>query len=200
MNPYANATSLATLYRPTASVLDSRTPAASMTPDRQPATAAPVLVTLTGTSTGTVTVSGTVAGVSDSEALSWAGVAGAKVTVKSFSAITSITSSLSGATAIQANAVGKGNAPVTTLRTLTTGIPVSIRRKNQGGWSGNPAGHEKRSDASCVWSYEETYTVQPGDLVEADGVTYEVTRVEKRGGGLRPVTWLLELQERAGRV
>lgn len=200
MNPYANANALATLYRPTASVLDSRTPAGSMTPDRQPAQAAPVLVTLTGTSTGTVTVSGTVSGVSDSETLTWAGVAGAKVTVKSFSAITSITSSLTGATAIQASAVGKGNAPVTTLRTLATGIPVGLKRKNQSAWSGNPAGHEKRSDASCAWPYEETYTIQPGDLIDADGVTYEVTRSEKRGGGLRPVTWLVELQERAGRV
>lgn len=201
MNPYANALALATLYRPTASVLDSRVPAASMSADRQPAQAAPVLVALTGTPTGTVTVAGTVSGAADTETLTWTGTAGARTTVKSFSAISGFTSSLSGATAIQANATGKGGAPLAaTLRTLTTGIPVGIRRKNQSGWSGTPAGHEKRTDAACVWPYEETYTIQPGDLVEADGVTYEVTRAERRGGGLKPMTWALELQERAGRV
>lgn len=201
VNPYALANALATLYRPTASVLDSRAPAGSMTPDRQPAQAGPVLVTLTGTPTGTVTIAGTVSGVADTEALSWAGAAGGRTTVKSFSAISGITSSLSGATAIQANATGRGGAPLAaTLRTLATGIPVGIKRKNQSSWSGAPAGHEKRSDAACVWPYEEGYTIQPGDLVEADGATYEVTRAEKRGGGLKPTTWALELQERAGRV
>lgn len=201
MTAYANANALATLYRPTASVLDARTPAGSMSVDRQPAQAAPIMVVLAGSPTGTVTVAGTVSGAADTETLTWTGAAGARVTVKSFSALSGITSALSGATSARADAVGKGGAPLTaTLRTIASGIPVGVRRKNQASWAGGVAGHERQSDATCVWPYEETYELAVGDLVDVESVTFEVVRVERRGGGLRPVSWLVELRERAGRL
>lgn len=199
---YALATSLITVQRTTSFVLDSRTPASSMSPDRQPASASAIMVRVTGPGTGTATVTGTVGGVSDSETLTWTGTAGSRVTVKRFSAVSAITSSLSGATAIQAQAVGAGGQPeANALTAVRTGTPASVIQKNAPGWRAYAPGHEVEADAVVKVPYEEVWAPAVGDLIVVDGTqTYEAVSVEVRGGGLRPSEWIVVVKRREGRT
>lgn len=201
-SPYALATALITIQRPTSYVLDSVAFAASLTPDRQPASASKLLLYATGSPSGNVTITGTASGASDTEVVSWSGSAGPRVTVKSFSAVTSFTSTVTGGTNLYVQAVGAGGQPeANKLTTITTGLPVSVVQKNQPGWKGLSAGHEQTADAVAKIPYDGVLTPKAGDLVTADGTdAYEVVSVELRGGGLRPGTWIVVLQRRQGRL
>lgn len=202
MNPFALATTLITLKRATSYVLDSVTIAASLSPSRQPSSASRILVHASGSPSGNVTVTGTVNGASDTEVLSWTGTAGARVTIKTFSAVTSLTSTLTGGTTIYAQAVGAGGQPeANKLTDILFGFPVSLIQKNQPGWKGLAAGHEETADAVAKLAYLDIYTPAEGDLLTTDGSeTYEVKAAHLRGGGLRPSVWILILQKRQGRV
>lgn len=202
MNLFALANTLITLRRATSYILDSVTPAATLTPDRQPSAASRILVHVTGSPSGNVTITGTVSGVTDTEVLSWSGSAGVRVSIKTFSAVTGFTSTLTGGTAIYAQAVGAGGQPeANKLTDLATGQPVSLVQKNQPGWKGLAAGHETTADAVCKVPYTDLYTPKVGDLITTDtSETYEVIAVHLRGGGLRPGTWIVVLQRREGRV
>lgn len=201
MNPFALATTLITLQRATSYVLDSVAFAASLTPSRQPASASRLLLHATGSPSGNVTITGTVGGVSDTEVLSWSGSAGTRVSVKPFSAVTGFTSTVTGGTALYAQAVGAGGQPdANRLTTITTGYPASVIQKNQPGWRGLAPGHEPEGDAVAKVPYAETFTPTRGDLLTTDqSETYEVVSVELRGGGLRPADWIVMLQRRQGR-
>lgn len=202
MNPFALATTLITLKRATSYVLDSVTISASLSPSRQPSSASRLLVHASGSPTGNVTVTGTVSGVTDTEVLSWSGTAGGRVTVKTFSAVTSFTSSLTGGTSIYAQAVGAGGQPeANKLTDILAGFPASLIQKNQPGWKGLAAGHEETADAVAKLAYLDIYTPAEGDLFTTDtSETYEVKSVHLRGGALRPGEWILVLQKRQGRV
>lgn len=202
MNPFALATTLITLKRATSYVLDSVTISASLSPSRQPSSASRLLVHASGSPTGNVTVTGTVSGVTDTEVLSWSGTAGGRVTVKTFSAVTSFTSSLTGGTSIYAQAVGAGGQPeANKLTDILSGFPASLIQKNQPGWKGLAAGHEETADAVAKLAYLDIYTPAEGDLLTTDtSETYEVKSVHLRGGALRPGEWILVLQKRQGRV
>lgn len=202
MSPFALATSLITLKRATSNVLDSVTIAASLTPDRQPSSASRILIHASGSPTGNVTVTGTVNGASDTEVLSWTGTAGARVTIKTFSAVTSLTSTLTGGTTIYAQAVGAGGQPeANKLTDILSNFPAPLIQKNQPGWKGLAAGHEETADVVAKLAYLDTYTPLAGDLLTTDGSeTYEVKSAHLRGGGLRPSVWILILQKRQGRV
>lgn len=202
MNPFALATTLITLRRATSYVLDSVTISASLSPSRQPSSASRLLVHASGSPTGNVTVTGTVSGVTDTEVLSWSGTAGGRVTVKTFSAVTSFTSSLTGGTSIYAQAVGAGGQPeANKLTDILAGFPASLIQKNQPGWKGLAAGHEETADAVAKLAYLDIYTPAEGDLFTTDtSETYEVKSVHLRGGALRPGEWILVLQKRQGRV
>lgn len=202
MNPFALATTLITLKRATSYVLDSVTISASLSPSRQPSSASRLLVHASGSPTGNVTVTGTVSGVTDTEVLSWSGTAGGRVTVKTFSAVTSFTSGLTGGTSIYAQAVGAGGQPeANKLTDILANFPASLIQKNQPGWRGLAAGHEETADAVAKLAYLDIYTPAEGDLLTTDGSeTYEVKSVHLRGGALRPGEWILVLQKRQGRV
>ena len=202
MNPFALATTLITLKRATSYVLDSVTISASLSPSRQPSSASRLLVHASGSPTGNVTVTGTVSGVTDTEVLSWSGTAGGRVTVKTFSAVTSFTSSLTGGTSIYAQAVGAGGQPeANKLTDILAGFPASLIQKNQPGWRGLAAGHEDSADAVAKLAYLDIYTPAEGDLLTTDtSETYEVKSAHLRGGALRPGEWILVLQKRQGRV
>ncbi len=199
---YTLATSLITVQRATSLILDSRAPASSLTPDRQPAVASRVLVKVTGPGSGTVPITGTVAGVTDTEVLTWTGTAGSRVSVKTFSAVSGFTSTLTGATAIQAQAVGAGGQPdANALTAIRSSTPASVILKNQPGWRGLAPGHELTADAVVKVGYEEVWAPQRGDLIVVDGTqTYEAISVEVRGGALRPREWIVVVQRREGRV
>lgn len=202
MTSFALAATLITIRRATSYVLDSVAIAASLTPNRQPSSASRILVYASGSPTGTVTLTGTVGGVTDTEALTWTGAAGARVTVKTFSAVTSFTSTLTGGSTIYAQAVGAGGQPeANKLVDVLTGFPASLIQKNQPGWKGLAAGHEETADAVAKLTYLDVYTPAEGDLLTADtGDTYEVKSAHLRGGALRPGEWILVLQKRQGRV
>ncbi len=202
MNPFALATTLITIKRATSYVLDSVAIAATLTPDRQPSSASRLLLYASGSPSGNVTITGTVSGVSDTEVLSWSGTAGARVSVKTFSAVTSLTSTLTGGTTIYAQAVGAGGQPeANKLTDIVTGLPVSLVMKNQPGWKGLAPGHEATADAVCKVPYTDLYTPKVGDLITTDtSETYEAIAVHLRGGGLRPGVWIVVLQKRGGRV
>lgn len=201
MSPFALGTHLITIQRPTSFVLDSRSPASSMAVSRQPASACRVMVKLTGTPTGTVTVAGTVAGVADAEVLTWTGAAGARVTTKAFSALTGFTSSLSGGAAVQAQAVGAGGQPdANVLTSVLSGLPASVIRRNQPGWRAFDPGHEQEGDALVKLPYLDTYTPLVGDLVSTSVDAFEAISVELRGGDLRPSEWIVFLKLRKGRT
>lgn len=202
MTSFALAATLITIRRATSYVLDSVAIAASLTPNRQPSSASRILVYANGSPTGTVTLTGTVGGVTDTEALTWTGAAGARVTVKTFSAVTSFTSTLTGGSTIYAQAVGAGGQPeANKLVDVLTGFPASLIQKNQPGWKGLAAGHEETADAVAKLTYLDVYTPAEGDLLTADtGDTYEVKSAHLRGGALRPGEWILVLQKRQGRV
>lgn len=202
MNPFALATTLITLKRATSYVLDSVTISANLSPSRQPSSASRLLVHASGSPTGNVTVTGTVSGVTDTEVLSWSGTAGGRVTVKTFSAVTSLTSTLTGGSSIYAQAVGAGGQPeANKLTDILSNFPASLIHKNQPGWKGLAAGHEETADAVAKLAYLDTYTPAEGDLLTTDGSeTYEVKSAHLRGGALRPGEWILAIQKRQGRV
>lgn len=198
---FALATTLITIQRPTSYVRDSASISASMTADRQPAIPSRLLLHAAGSPSGSVVVAGTVAGVSDTETLSWSGSAGARVTVKTFSAVTGFTSTLSGGTALYALAVGAGGQPeVNKLTTITTGFPASLIQRNQPGWKALAPGHEPSADAVLKVAYQEAFTPKIGDIVTDGTDTYETIFVDLRGGRLRPAEWIVILQRRQGRV
>ena len=202
MTPFALATTLITIRRATSYVLDSVAVASSLTPNRQPSSASRILVYASGSPTGTVTLTGTVGGVTDTEVLTWTGAAGARVTVKTFSAVSGLTSTLTGGSTIYGQAVGAGGQPeANKLVDVLSGYPASLIQKNQPGWKGLAAGHEETADAVAKLAYLDVYTPVEGDLLTTDtGDTYEVKSAHLRGGALRPSEWILVLQKRQGRV
>ncbi len=194
------ANALATWKRSTSSVLDSTTAAASHAPDRQPVRASCAQVQLGGSPSGTVTVAGTVQGAADTEVLAWTGTAGTRCTVKQFTAISGITTSLSGATTIAVEAVGPGGQPQATTYTLKSGHPVMITEDRAPSWLGQPPGHERKRGATCRVQYEETWAPRQGDVVVlGTGETWEVVGTPRPGGDLYPEFWLVKLEQREGR-
>lgn len=199
MSVFSMATTVVTWKRSTAYVLDSVAVAASHTPDRQPTRASCVQVKLTGSPTGTVTITGTVEGVSDSEALTWTGSAGARVTMKQFTAITTITTSLSGGTLIDAQAVGTSGQPQASTYTLKAGHPVQLSEDHSPRWPGAMPGHERTNTSTCRVQYEETWAPRQGDVVVAGtGETWHVVGNPRVGGELGPDHWRVRLEQREG--
>lgn len=186
--------------RATAYLLDAVAPAASHAPSRQPVRASCVQVRLAGSApAGTVTVSGTAGGVSETETLTWTGVAGVIATVKQFTSITTITTTLTGTSTIDAQAVGASGQPQVATYVLKGGHPVQIGKASTGSWPGGVPGHERTSGTECRVMYEETWTPRQGDvLVSTGGETWQVAGIPKSGGGMFPDHWLCALDQREG--
>ncbi len=188
--------------RSTAYVLDSRAPAGTMAASRAPVRAACVQVALTGTPTGTVTVSGLVGGVADSEVLTWTGTPGTKATIKQFTTL-AFTSSLTGAVLIEATAVGLDGAPQAGNYTLKAGHPVQLAEPGRNRWPGQIPGHERTADRICRVQYEEVWTPREGDLVDvvtpATGETFQVSGVPTvQSVGMAPDHWRCDLVQAQG--
>lgn len=197
---FGMATNTCTWKRATAYVLDAVAVAASHSPTRQPVRASCVQVRLQGSApAGTVTVAGTVAGVADTEVLTWTGTAGYRATVKQFTALTPFTPSLTGATTIDAQAVGLDGQPQAATYAIATGLPVHVRH-DSGRWPLEPPGGERKARATARVQYEDTWAPRQGDIVDLDtGETWEVIAAPRKGGGLRPDHWVVTLEQREGR-
>lgn len=193
---------IVTVWRRTAFLLDPIAVAASHALTRQPVGPGPLQVEVTGSPSGTVTVSGTVGGVADTEVLPFSGVAGVRVTVKSFSAYSGITTSLTGATLISAQSVGAGGAPQNVLYAVVTGLPAERRHRGEQSWPGMLPGNERKEGATFRIQYEETWAPRPGDLVKLDGSSeaYEVKAAPVADGNFGPDHWRLSTDLRQGTV
>ena len=194
MSLFANANSLVTWKRSTAFILDSVNAAASHTGDRLPARESTVQVRLQGTPTGTVTVSGTVDGTpAQTEVLTWAGATGYRITRKRFTGAITFTLSQSGATTIEAKAMGTGGDPQTVLYTVKgPGHPVTVEEVNEGLAPVRREGSQEGGTHRILVQYEDVWKPRHLDRVVDDnnGDVYEIMKVQRKPeGGLYTTHW-----------
>jgi hypothetical protein len=183
---FLDPTHIVTWKRATAVIVTEATVASTMTLARQPGRGSRVRVRLTGSPTGTVTVSGTSGGGVATEVLTWTGTAGFRETLREFTAITSITTSLSGGTKLEATAVGTDGSPQITSYTIKTGHPIAVHPNGDPRWRGRTQGAEEAGiDTILVW-FEEVWTPRVGDRVIGTGLdAWEILSVSGPLGGLR---------------
>jgi hypothetical protein len=178
-----------TLYRRTAYVFDAAAAAASQAASRQPTGEAVCEVTLTGgtSSTGTVTIAGTVEGSADTETLTFT-AAGVKRTVKRFTAITGITTTGLADEAtpptLSVRAVGRDGAPIHATTTVASDVPA---RRDSGptSWPAPVQGSTAKEGTRFYTDWDTGWTPRPGDVI-LDGLTaeqFELVGVHEPGAG-----------------
>ena len=191
-----------TIKRQTAMLLELTTVAASMTVTRQPLRAATLEVKVTGSPVGTVTLAGTVNGSADTEALTFAGTAISKTTYKKFTAITGITTSLTGGTQLSVKAVDPDGSPQNLYYTLKSGHPATFHVGGGGNQYQERPGQNTTNRMQSRIPYEDIWEPQNLDLFIHDqtGETFEITNIERQpGGSFAPRFWKLQLTQREGR-
>lgn len=191
-----------TIKRMTSFVLDLSTVAASLTPSRQPARAATMQVYVSGTPTGTVTIAGTVNGSADTEVLTFTGSAARKTTYKSFTAISGITTSLSGGSQISVQACSKDGSPENTYYSLKVGHPATFHAAGAGNQNQEKPGQHTTNRMHARIGIEDIWAPQELDLFvnEQTGETFEITNIERQpGGSFAPMFWKCQLELRQGR-
>lgn len=180
-----------TLRRMTAFVLDAITAAASLALTRQPVREGLLRVVVAGgtTGSGTVTITGTVAGVAGvSEVLTFT-ANGTKETVKRFTAISSIaTSGLADEVAkatVSIQNLGPDGTPQAQSFDVATGIPVRPQ-SGSGRWSASAPGTERDQEARLRLPNWEIWTPRVGDhLYDEDAAdVWLVQEVTKESAGL----------------
>jgi hypothetical protein len=194
MSLFPMATATVTWKRATAFVLDPVALSSPLSSDRAPVRRSPIQVRVTGSPTGTVTVSGNVDGSPDSEVLTWSGSAGYRATTKQFDAGTlTFTSSISGGSLVSAKAVGAGGDPQLTLYTVKgPGHPVSIEEVTEGTSPIRRQGGQEEGTHRLLVPYEDVWTPRRGDRVVNDrtGEVYDVVKVREAAGGLYVSHWV----------
>lgn len=186
--------------RSTAYLLDPVAVAGSIAPTRQPVRKSCVQVKLTGAPNGTVVVAGLVDGVADAETLTWAGSAVARATVKQFSTLTGFTASLTGASTIEALAMGPGGQPQADTYVLKGQHPVQMNESNAPRWQASTPGSERANYATCRVQYEEVWAPRQGDIV-ADlitGTTWQVVGQPRVLGTIFSGHWHVRLEQNEG--
>lgn len=195
MSTMSLANALVSWYRSTSTILASVVVAASHVPDHQPGRKSVARVSLTGTPTGTVVVSGTVDGVSDSETLTWAGTAGARSTTKEFTAFTTFVTSLSGAVLIDVQAHGVDGQPQEWLAQVQSGYPVQIQDVTFPYSTILKAGTNATGAVRINVDWTDTWVPRIGDVVKDEGIAdaiYRVTGLSTKRGSLGPSHWQVE--------
>lgn len=195
------------VYRRTAFVVDASLAAASMDYDRAPAKAAFVVVSVSGgtDNTGTVTVHGTVSGAPDSETLTFTG-AGFKQTTKLFDSLdaspTLTTTGLAGEATVptvSAKAVGSNGHPHHAALLLVSGWPARFD-KARGAWPNPVAGVAEIEKTRIYVDYTTTWSPREGDVLVDETSSEEflvVGHPELHGGGSAiPHHWEFEVRRR----
>lgn len=195
-----------TVRRKTSILLGPVAVLASHAPTRQPATAAAVRVRLAGgtTSTGTVTVSGTVAGLPDSETLTFTRN-DVLETVKLFTALSTITTSgladeVTPPT-ITVDAVGRDGTAIHTSYVVVSGWPI---RKDAGppSWPAPVPGSSQTEDAWMYIDWTSMWEPRDGDVFIDERTAEEwqaVGHPSQHGGGLvQPHHWEVRVRRREG--
>lgn len=185
---------IVTVKRPTAYLLDAVAVAASHTIDRQPPAAGLVQVEVTGSPTGTVTVAGTVDGLSDTEVLTYSGASSVRTTTKRFTAVSGITTSLSGGTLINAKSVSPGGAPQSVYKTVVSDRPAERRVRGAQSFPMLVLGQERKEGAMFRLQYEDTWRPLQGDVlvVASDSLEYEVQGKPRAFGDFAPDHWQIQ--------
>ena len=172
------------IFQRTASVRDAMTAATSMPVNRQPARASALRVTVAGgtTGSGTVTIVGTVEGVTGvSEVLTFT-ANGTKVTSKLFTAISSIaTANLSSEPTVPTvaiEAVDQGGAPQAQDVLRVAGVPAQLKR-NSARWPVPVTGSETVQKITYIVDYSDVWTPRKGDKIIEDANTSEVSIIEE---------------------
>lgn len=192
-----------TVSRRTALVLDQIAAASSLAVSRQPASAAAIAVTVSGSpGSGSVTVSGLVAGAPDSEALVFAGP-GRKETVKRFSQLdpfaTTGLADESPAARVSAAAVGSDGSPIEQTVSVVTGWPA---RKDAGAasWPAPVPGSAPTEHARFFVAWTDVWVPRDGDLLddERTGERWLVVGhpAQHGGGAYLPHHWELAVKRR----
>lgn len=193
---------IVTVKRLTPYLLDAIAVAASLAVNRQPVTPGPVQVEVTGTPTGTVTVTGTVEGVANTEVLTWSGASGIRVTAKRFSAVTTLTTSLTGGTLISAQSVSPGGAPQNSVITVVSGRPAERRQRGEQSWPGMMPGQQRKEGATFRIQFEDVWSPRPGDMIVVDGSSevYEIVGAPRADGMFTPDHWRFSTDLQMGRA
>lgn len=191
MSITAMADRLVTVLRRTSLVLDPAQAVASSPATRQPGAAASIRIRLTGgtSTTGTVTVTGTVDGVpGTSETLTFTGP-DVQGTVKRYTAISAITTTgladeVTPPT-LQADAVGRDGAPIVSEYTL---VSAWLMRKDAGAasWPAPVPGSTQSEETRFYLDYSSTWTPREGDVFIDDRTSEQwqvIGHPAQHGGG-----------------
>ncbi len=200
MSLYTIGNRVVSIKRQTSFILDSTNAAATMSASRQPVVASCLQFTVSGgtAGSGTITIAGTVNGLSASETLTFT-KNGLQCSTKQFTAINSSGITTSGLAdeasvpKISAQAVGVDGAPQNNSYTLVAG------RYAQFDYGGGPMGHswEARNPganatggAAVLMPIEDIWSPRLGDLINDDeGESWLVQGVEKKSDRFVPTHW-----------
>lgn len=188
-----------TLHRPSAFLVESQTVAATLTLARQPGRASKVEVTVSGGS-GTVTVTGTVAGVAGtSEVLTFDGTMTVMQTSALFETIESITTTGLAGRTISVRAIGRDGSAQVALAVIVSGWPASLSDGDPSRPSLVLPGKTENGIGWWTIPWSDTFTPRPGDFIDDErGQRWEVLGVPKPGGGLTSNPWHVRTQRREG--
>lgn len=191
----------ATFKRQSSKVLESTAVTASMSASYQPSMGACIQAVLSGAFVGTVTVTGLVNGISDSEILTFTGP-GVKVTMKTFTSITAITSSGAGAGTLYLDQVSLDGAPIAVFRAIKTGHPAGFHSKGRMNQQQKKPGEITTNSMEARINFEDIWEPVTTDLFchEQTEEVFEITGVERHPmGSFAPQFWYLQLDQRQGR-
>ncbi len=197
----SSANCIATFRRMTDTLLPVSALAGSLSVSRQPPREACIQVTLNGTPTGTVTLSGTVNGASDTEVLTFAGGQLA-TSYKAFTALSGITTSISGSTTITVRALDRDGSPMTFYYDLKTGHPCTFRSGGAMNQLATRMGQLSTNRMTARVDYEDVWAPENQDVFynEITGETFLITGVERQpDGSMAPMFWQLQLEQKEGR-
>lgn len=190
-----------TIKRKSPRILEATAVAATLTATYQPTGDACMQGVLTGAFVGTVTVTGLVNGISDSEILTFTGPS-TKCTVKPFSSVTSITTSGTGAGTLYIDQVSLDGSPIAIFRAIKSGHPAGFHSKGRMYQQQKGPGQLSTNSMEARIDYEDVWEPENTDLFchEQTGETFEITGVERHPmGSFAPQFWYLQLDQRQGR-
>ncbi len=178
--------------RTNAVLLDAVAIATTYALNATPIAAAQVEVTLVGTPTGTVTVTGTRGGAGVTEVLTWTGANAVKVTYKTMDVIISIATSLTGATALTARAMAPDGSPHGVLTTVRgPGWPAHMDESTDPRTDTLTPGATTARTMYFHIPFEYTATPAVGDLItnEQTGEVYRVEGQQALPSPMQPIQW-----------
>lgn len=188
-----------TIRRRSAWVVEQAAAAVTMTVARQPPRESRLEVATTGT--GILYARGLVAGVTTTEAVSFAdGTLPVRQTTALFTSVASVTTSGFSAQNVSVRSVGRDGSPQQALAVLVEGWPASFSEREP---SRSSVSFQGRTEDGTGWwtiAFSETFELRPGDLIDDErGRRWEVLGVPRPGGAnVADPHWLVRCRLREG--